>query len=157
MKEKLSGISLSFSVMLFCDYLWLFVIIESVMMCLWCGRKRRRLLLSFLSWTSGLLWCYTQVTFKWSCWRTIVDFEAKMSILQETTEFIFTAHKRTLGPGNFFYTCLSVQGWVCIRGGLHPVPSGTRKAGGTHPTAMLSCYIYIYSIAAFFKNCSLLY
>ena len=35
-----------------------------------------------------------------------------------------------------------LQGRVCIQGelGRPPSPPGTMKAGGTHPTGMLSCY-----------------
>ena len=82
-----------------------------------------------------------------------MDFEAKMSI------FILTSRKRSLGPGNVFTHVCLFTGVVCIGGlgsangggGLHTVPSGTRKADVAHPTGMLS-YIYIYSFSFCTRN-----
>ena len=34
-----------------------------------------------------------------------------------------------------------IQGGVCIRGATPPPPTVTKKAGGTHPAGMLSCFL----------------
>ena len=89
--------------------------------------------------------------------------------MKSTADYLLTARKRSLGQGNVFTgVFLSMGGGVggfgfpaCITGhmpsirggGLHPGgsaygggglgwadPPGTRKAGGTHPTGMLSCF-----------------